>query len=397
MAFTVHSHLLNIPLQALPVAAATLDRHGVIVAANHQFVRLSGQGESTGTGQRLSDIVAKPSRPAVEAALSGLTLLDKRDDQTCSIRALRATPPSLRLAIDVTRLGPQSTTHYLACLHEIPRKPRSQNSASKPVAFSVMRKVEPWTPFLMTLSHELRGPLTAIQNWVQVAESGVLPPEKVSRALSVIGRNAGSLSSLIEEMFDLSRHAAGSLALNRQLLDLNPLVQHVVESTLPAARRRNVILSMRSAHSTLLVNGDALRLEQVVRNLVENAIKFTPTGGRVQVQTATDGVNAELVVTDSGLGIAADLLPFVFEPFRQDEASVRPSERGLGLGLTLVRELIALHDGEVRAISEGKGQGSSFAVRLPLASPLKRPAFRTRARLRPAGSIEMADERRRLR
>src|SRR5262245_24905393 len=256
MALTVQSHLLNIPLQALPIAAAALDQDGVIVAANHQFVRLSGQQNATFSGRRLADIVSKSNRPAVEAALSGLTLLDN-DAQTRSIRALRATPPSLRLAIDVSRLGPESIAPYLACLQEIPRKPRPGSVAAAParglkrhhdgtcaVPLTAMRKVKRWSPFLMTLSHEIRGPLSAIQNWAHVAESGVLPPDKLSRALTIIGRNAASLSSLIEEMFDLSRQAVGSLVLNREVLDLNPLTRHVVESSLPAARRRNVILSI---------------------------------------------------------------------------------------------------------------------------------------------------------
>jgi signal transduction histidine kinase len=124
----------------------------------------------------------------------------------------------------------------------------------------------------MTLSHEFRGPLTAIRGWAQMAERGVVPPETMSRAFSVIGRNAASLSDMIENLFDLSRQAVGSLVLTRQLIDLNPLTQLVVDSTLPAARERNVILTARRAPATLLVDGDPLRLEQVVRNLVENVL-----------------------------------------------------------------------------------------------------------------------------
>jgi two-component system CheB/CheR fusion protein len=174
---------------------------------------------------------------------------------------------------------------------------------------------------------------------------------------------------MIDKLFDLSRRASGALALNRDLLDLNPLARLVVESTQPAAKARNVILTMRGAHARLLVTGDPIRLEQVIRNLVENALKFTPAGGHVRVRTRCDGLFAELTVTDDGSGIAPDLLPTIFEPFRHDDAIVRPSDRGLGLGLALVRELVQLHNGIMHARSDGKGRGATFVVRLPLATP----------------------------
>ena len=150
------------------------------------------------------------------------------------------------------------------------------------------------------------------------------------------------------------------------MLDLNPLAQLVVESTLPTARARNVLLTVRRTSGTLLVKGDPSRLEQVVRNLVENAIKFTPPGGDVHVYTQSEGLFAEIVVADNGLGIAPDVLPIIFEPFRRDDASERPSERGLGVGLALVRELVQLHGGDVRALTGGEGHGSTFMVTLPL-------------------------------
>jgi signal transduction histidine kinase len=169
---------------------------------------------------------------------------------------------------------------------------------------------------------------------------------------------------MIENLFDLSRRATGSLAVTQDMLDLNPLAQLVVESTVSAARARNVLLTVRRTSGTLLVKGDSFRLEQVVRNLVENAIKFTPPGGDVHVYTRSEGLFAEIVVADNGLGIAPDVLPIIFEPFRHDDASLRSWEQGLSLAL--VRELVQLHGGDVRALSGGKGQGSTFIVTLPL-------------------------------
>jgi signal transduction histidine kinase len=370
---------VSIPIQGLPIAAAALDRDSVIAVANDQFARLCGRPVSTCFGQRLAEMVAGPDRPAVEDAFSGLALLADRAPQRCRICALRAQPPSMWLTIDVARLGPGSAVPYLACLHAIPgrrrldvrpgrrlraRRGRLQHAGLDSVASSTMQDIAPWPKLLMTLSHEFRGPLTAILGWTKLAERGVLPSESVSRALTVIGRNAASLSDMIENLFDLSRRATGSLAVTQDMLDLNPLAQLVVESTVSAARARNVLLTVRRTSGTLLVKGDSFRLEQVVRNLVENAIKFTPPGGDVHVYTRSEGLFAEIVVADNGLGIAPDVLPIIFEPFRHDDASLRSWEQGLSLAL--VRELVQLHGGDVRALSGGKGQGSTFIVTLPL-------------------------------
>jgi signal transduction histidine kinase len=379
MASTVPS-LVSVPLQGLPIAAAVLDHDRVILAANHQFTRLAGQ-DTTVPGRPFVDIVADPDKPIVQDALNGLAALDTRVPHRCSVTALRAKTPSLWLAIDVSSLGPQSAVPYLACLQAMPRHRRRGGSAERRLqpgcrraqdlewelgAAAARRQTDKWPPLLMTLSHEFRGPLTAIRGWTQMAQSGLLPPEKLSRALSVISRNASSLSDLIDKLFDLSRRAAGSLTLKRRLVDLTPLTELVVDSCLPAARHRSVILTVSRSRSALPVHADPLRLEQIIRNLLENAMKFTPVGGHVHVHTGRSGPYAELVVSDNGHGISPDLLTEIFEPFRTDDGTLGPSERGLGLGLALVKQLVELHEGEVRALSNGKGQGATFIVRLPL-------------------------------
>jgi signal transduction histidine kinase len=376
MALTLDSTIVRIPLQRLPIAAAALDRLGAIMSANQQFVRLCGSAASTAPRRRLADIVAEPDRPAVEEAFNQLIFQDGRLHRGARIEARRAKRPSVRIAIEVVGLGSGSSVPYVACLQTIPasRRPdsaphgrlqerghRTRSSRLEPFSVDIESQ-----PSLITLSHELRGPLAAIRGWAAMAESGGLPPEKLSRALTLIGRNAASLSDLIDRLFEMSHRTVG-VKRDRQLLDLNPLTQLVVESTLPAAGARNVMLTVAPSRSPLQVNGDRLGLEEVVRNLVHNAVKFTPSGGHVHVHTESDGSFAELVVSDTGLGIAPDLLPVIFEPFRHDVATVSAAERGLGLGLALVRELVQLHDGSVRALSGGKGLGSTFIVRLPMA------------------------------
>jgi nitrogen-specific signal transduction histidine kinase len=376
---TLDSLLVSIPIHRLPVAAAALDHQSVIRAANHKFARVCGEECATIAGRRLAEVVAEPDRPAVEEALNGLTVLtDRVPHVMCRVRGLRVKSPSLWLSIDVSRLGPESAFPYLACVHAIPRRRRLDGLPDRRVqarrasrgddlapASSAARCPEPWPPLLAELSHELRGPLNAIQGWAQLAQGGRLSSVQISRAFTVIGRNAASLSRMVENLFDLSRRAVGALVLKREVLDLNSLARLVVDSAQPAAGRHTVSLHASGEQAHLLVHGDPLRLEQVVRNLVDNAIKFTPAGGRVHVHTASTGAFAELRVIDDGLGISPDQLPLVFDPFRHDDKALRPCERGLGLGLALVRELVRLHDGDVQAFSEGKGQGSTFIVRLP--------------------------------
>ena len=230
----------------------------------------------------------------------------------------------------------------------------------------------PWPPFLSTLSHELRGSLNAIRGWAAVAANGSLPSDRIPRAVKVIKQNAESLAALIDMLFDLSRNAAGSLALHLELVDINQLARLVVESNYPSAERHHVELQVSGARGTLLVNGDRIRLEQVVRNLVDNAIKFTPAGGRVIVHTERRAPFAKLVIRDTGSGISPEFLPIIFDPFRQGESRVEAADLGIGLGLALTRELVRLHHGRIEACSAGEGLGSTFIVKLPLADGRRR-------------------------
>ena len=375
MTLTLESPQVSIPLYGLPIAAAALDRHGIIVGSNHRFERLCGRDDTAQSPQHLVDAVAEQHRAAVNEAFKALSAFDNPATHGCSIKALRAKTPCLWLAIDLVGLGPDAAVPYLACARAVAHRRRADVlplprhascvAGTQAPAARLSSNVRRWPPVLVTLSHEFRGPLTAISGWAQMAAQGALPPEKMSRALTVIVRNATTLSKMIENLFDLSRQATGSLALKREVIDLNPLVQLVVESAQPAAKRHGIVLTARTPTGALPVSGDPVRLEQVTRNLVDNAIKFTSPGGHVHVHTAGNASFAELEVIDDGCGISRDLLPSIFEPFNHKDSTVQSSDKGLGLGLALVRELVQLHGGDVRAVSKGEGQGSTFTVTLP--------------------------------
>ena len=220
--------------------------------------------------------------------------------------------------------------------------------------------------FLATLSHELRTPLTAIVGWATILRSGHLDPIKYPQAFETILRNAKAQGQLIEDLLDVSRIITGKLHLNAQPLHLIPIVKAAVNSIRLAAQAKNIRLEVAFDPSAAQVSGDPHRLQQVVWNLLSNAIKFTPNDGEVQVCVEPVGSFMTIKVRDSGRGITAEFLPFVFDRFRQAEAGSSRRHSGLGLGLAIVRHLVELHGGTVHAESAGEAQGSTFTVLLPV-------------------------------
>mgnify|MGYP003586186376 CR=1 FL=1 len=220
--------------------------------------------------------------------------------------------------------------------------------------------------FLATLSHELRTPLNSILGWAHVLRHGALDPATTVRALDAILRNADAQSRLVTDVLDASRLITGRLCLHPAPVDLRAAVRAALEAIAPAASARGVQLGFAASECPVVVTGDADRLQQVAWNLVSNAVKFTPAGGRVEVRLECEPEVVELVVADSGIGIPPEFLPRVFDRFTQADASSRRAHGGLGLGLAIVRHLVELHGGTVAASSAGPGLGARFTVRLPL-------------------------------
>lgn len=252
--------------------------------------------------------------------------------------------------------------------------------------------------FLATVSHELRTPLTAVIGWAHILRVGQLDEAGAARALETVERNARAQNQLIEDLLDISRIITGKLRLDVGPIDPVGFLEAAVEAVQPAAEAKGVRLQKVLDTGTGAISGDADRLQQVVWNLLSNAIKFTPKDGLVELRLERVNSHIEITVTDTGAGIEPEFLPFVFDRFRQADGSTTRAHGGLGLGLAIVRHLVELHGGTVRADSEGEGRGAIFTVRLPLipvylrgGEPEERAAARANTSFSPAEGDERLD------
>jgi signal transduction histidine kinase/ActR/RegA family two-component response regulator len=221
--------------------------------------------------------------------------------------------------------------------------------------------------FLATVSHELRTPLNAVLGWARMLMSKQLTTERAAHAVDTIERNAASLAHIIDDLLDVSRIIAGTLHMVPQPVDLVAVTQSTLDVVKPLAVDKRIDLRFSpEAGSPALVSGDGDRLRQVIWNLLANAIKFTPEGGRVDVSIERAGSSIEVNIVDTGQGIGPEFVPHVFERFRQADGAPSRRHGGLGLGLAIVRQLVELHGGTVHAASDGVGRGAAFTVRLPI-------------------------------
>jgi PAS domain S-box-containing protein len=220
--------------------------------------------------------------------------------------------------------------------------------------------------FLAVLSHELRTPLNAIVGYSRLLRGGLLSGPKLERGLETLERNANALTQIVEDVLDISRIVAGKIRLDVQPVELPVVAQNAVATVQPAADAKGIRIETTVDPSAGPVSGDPGRLQQVVWNLLTNAVKFTPKNGRVQLRVERVNSHVEVTVSDTGAGIRADFLPFVFERFRQADGSLTRKAGGLGLGLSIARHIVEMHGGSIEAESDGEGRGATFRVQLPL-------------------------------
>jgi signal transduction histidine kinase/CheY-like chemotaxis protein len=294
------------------------------------------------------------------------------------VRAARSVSEEKNFAVRATVLGGDELGLLVRTFNEMLEQIQTSTAevaGARDAAESANRAKD---EFLAVISHELRTPLSPILAWTRMLRSGDLPPDRALHGLDVIERNVRSQAQLIEDLLDVSRIMSGKLRLDVRPIELAPVVEAAVEAVRPTADVKQVRLQVVLDPRAVMVAGDSERLKQVVWNLLSNAIKFTPKGGRVQVVMQCINSHVEIAVADTGKGISREFLPVVFERFRQADSSTTRSYGGLGLGLSIVRNLVELHGGHVRAESQGEGQGATFTVELPIAV-VHRPLTKERA------------------
>jgi len=363
---------LRVTLASIGDAVVASDEHGRVKLMNRVAESLTGWSEGDASGRALADvfvIVNEHSRRPVPnpadkvlrdrtiAGLANHTVLIAKDGREFPIDDSAAPI----LAADGALLG------VVLVFRDI--SGRRQYERERAVLLDNEQKAgRAKDVFLAALSHELRTPLTAVLGWVKMLRAGLMMDKAATeRALDVIERNARHQGRLIDDLLDVSRIVNGKVALQLGPVDLARLVESAVDSMRPSADLRGISLTRVADRAVGTVQGDAGRLQQVVANLLSNGVKFTPTGGGVEVRLVGAHDRARIIVTDTGRGIDAAFLPHVFEAFRQATGATGRADPGLGLGLAIVRYLVELHGGTVSASSEGHGKGATFMVELPLA------------------------------
>jgi PAS domain S-box-containing protein len=357
-------------------AVISMDATGRVTFWNPKAEEIFGWSREEALGQPLAELIIPQAYRAAHSA--GLARYLRTGEgrllnQRIEITAVRrdGTEFPVELALVAVQEGEYHT--FSAFLRDITERKRAEGERDRALldAENARTAAEAASrakdQFLATLSHELRTPLTSIVGWVYLLRSGKLDAAGMARGLETIDRNAMLQAQLVSDILDMSRIMAARFRLNVRPVELAPVVAAAIDSLVPAASAKGIHLQPVLDPSAGIVSGDADRLQQVVWNLLSNAIKFTPQGGRVHVRLARAADHAEITVEDSGLGIRPELLPHVFELFRQGDSSNTRSHSGVGLGLAVVRHLVELHGGTVKAVSAGEGSGAAFSVRLPLA------------------------------
>lgn len=270
-------------------------------------------------------------------------------------------------------LAEQEARHNLELLNrELERRVEERTAELKRVNEELENANNAKDIFFATLSHELRTPLTPILGWAKLLRSSNADQSLISQGLDAIERNARLQTRLIDDLLDISRIVSGKLHFEAEPTDVCAVVEAAIETVRDKATQRGVELKTVITDEALVVHGSPVRLQQIAWNLLSNAIKFTDKGGVVSIEVGQSGGEARVVVTDTGAGISPDFLPLVFDPFRQADGSTTRAHGGLGLGLAIVRRLIDLHEGWVRAESEGPGRGARFTFGIPLAVDKKK-------------------------
>jgi signal transduction histidine kinase/ActR/RegA family two-component response regulator len=345
-------------LESVSDAFVSLDRDGRCRYVNEAAAAIDGRSQEDLVGQPFDRIPGPPPGDA------GGAIGCPRRTETFA--------PGLRRWLEVTSYSADDGTTLLYRdvterreIEEAIEEAHAHEREARALAESASRAKD---DFLAMISHELRAPLTSILGWVRLLNTGVVDANETPRALETIERNAAAVSRLVGDLLDVSSLVSGKLDLDRRLVDPEAMLRAVADEVRPIAQGKQIEVVVEARPGTNSVLADPMRLHQILRNLLGNAVKFTPPGGRVDATLQPNGTHAIFTVSDNGIGIRPDFLPHVFDRFRQHDSSYSRRHTGLGLGLSLARDLAELHGGSLEARSEGEGRGATFVVRIPYAS-----------------------------
>src|SRR5215467_4378449 len=351
-----------------PLAYVTLDRDGRVLESNQMATKMLGLERRDLVHARFTKFVATESQD--DWYLHRQAVFSSETTQVCEIRT-RSADGSLRsVRVESISAGDGKEWCCRTALVDITERKRAEDEREQLLAReqAARKKMEAATQakdrFLAMVSHELRTPLTPILGWVAVLRRKTGMDASVASALDCIERNARMEARLVEDLLDVSGSLAGKMRLNFMPVELPEIVNAAVETVRPIAEKKQIKIQMQLDKNASMASGDRDRLQQVIWNLLTNAVKFTPGGGQIRVQLLRIGSSIQVVVSDTGEGIPADFLPFVFDPFSQANNTRTRSQGGLGLGLAIVRHIVDMHGGTVRVRST-EGRGTTFTISLP--------------------------------
>jgi PAS domain S-box-containing protein len=365
------SHLAAI-VESSDDAIISKSLDGVVLTWNKGAEQTFGFSAHEAIGKSIN-ILIPPEREH-----EGLKTLERlrRGEAVVNLETIRMAKGGRRLDVSLTLSPIRSQNGEIIAVSKIARDISEQKLAEKQREELLAREQEAHAEaeaanrakdqFLAMVSHELRTPLNAILGWVRLLGRSEFDRETVTRALDTIQRNAVAQTQLINDLFDVSRIIAGKLQIEFRAVELSSLIREAVDSMRPAADGKGIRIQAAFDTPSAVIAGDPTRLHQIVSNLLSNAVKFTPRDGLVRIRLLLANSHVEIVVSDSGEGIAPEFLPQVFDRFRQANTKISGQSVGLGLGLSIVRHLVELHGGTVRAESDGENRGATFTVELPL-------------------------------
>jgi PAS domain S-box-containing protein len=375
-------------------AVIALDAAGRVTFWNPQAERTFGVAREEAIGRALADLILpEAERGLLAPILARLRPAEGEANLRLELDARRADGGAFPLELTITAIPDGADFSFSAFARDITQRKHDDRERARLLTVAERARMQAEAAsrvkdeFLSTLSHELRTPLTAIVGWTYLLRAGRLDEGTSSRGLEAIERNAAAQAQVISDILDLSRMVGAKFRLNVRPLQLAPIAAAAIEPLMPAATAKNLKVQTVLDPTAGFVAGDPDRLRQIVWNLASNAVKFTPRDGRVSVRVErVPPGSVRLVVEDTGEGISAELLPHVFERFRQGDSSNTRSHGGLGLGLAVARHLVELHGGTIEARSEGEGKGAAFTMVLPVVDPAQLPP----AAPAPAGSAAPA-------